>query len=485
MHMKAGIRDRAGYSRSSRAYNLPMRILLILIVLLGLGAGAAWYFAGRAAGPAIEIAQPAKAVGQIGELVVNVDTPGGQLVRLDISLEQSGRRLPLFSLSEGAAQLTREGNDRLRVTRAIGKRQIPELESGKARIVVTAVRPVLFGYREIESTAARDMEVRLIPPQIAVQSTYHYINHGGSEMVVYRVNPADAVSGVRVGDHEYLGFPASGAGLENADPALRVAFFALLWDQDVTTPIQVFARDDVGNESHATFDYRVIPKAFRSSRIPIDDRFLAKVVPAILQSSPELQVENPQDLLASFLRINRDLRRENNATIAALARQTAPEILWQGPFKQLVNSAVEAGFADRRTYVYKGQEVDRQTHLGFDLASTSAAPVHAANHGKVLYAGSLGIYGNCVILDHGMGLQSLYAHLSSIDVRVGDAVDTEQVLGRSGSTGMAGGDHLHFTLLLAGNAITPIDWWSPKWVNDRIVRKLREADTSAAAAPGG
>jgi len=463
-----------------------MRTLLVLIVLAAFGVGGAWYFAGNSPGPTLEIAQPAGAIGQTGDLVVNVDSPGGTLTQLEIALEQNGKRTPLFSLSTPtAAQMTREGEDRTRVARAIGKRQIPDLEAGKARIVVTAVRPVLFGYREVQSTATRDLDVRLTPPQIAVQSTHHYINHGGSEMVIYRVTPATAVSGVRVGDKEYPGFPASGAGIANADPALRVAFFALLWDQDRTTPMDVFARDELGNESHATFDYRVFPKKFRNSRIEIDDRFLAKVVPAILQNTPELRVENPSDLVASFLRINRDLRRENNATISALAQKTAPEVLWQGPFKQLVNTAVEAGFADQRTYVHKGQDIDQQVHLGFDLASTAAAPMYAANHGKVVYAGWLGIYGNCVILDHGMGLQSLYAHLSSIDVQVGDSVTLNGRLGRSGSTGMAGGDHLHFTMLLAGNAVTPIDWWSVQWVNDRIVRKLREAepaDTQATAA---
>jgi murein DD-endopeptidase MepM/ murein hydrolase activator NlpD len=460
-----------------------MRILLVLIVLLGIGAGAAWYVAGRAPAPTIEIVQPA-AVGQTGELVVVVDSPGGTLTQLEITLEQNGTPTPLFSLSDGnsAGQMTRESEERIRVTRAIGKRQLPELQAGTARILVTATRPVLFGYRESQATVTRDVEVRLTPPQIAVQSTHHYINYGGSEMVVYRVTPADAASGVRVGDREYPGFPASGAGLAASDPGLRVALFALLWDQDRATPIDVFARDELGNESRATFDYRVFPKTFRKSRIEIDDRFLGKVVPAILQNTPELQVENPSDLLASFLRINRDLRRENNATIAALAGRTAPQMLWQGPFKQLSNTAVEAGFADQRTYVYKGQEVDHQVHLGFDLASTSAAPVQAANHGRVLYAGWLGIYGNCVILDHGMGLQSLYAHLSSIDVKVADPVKTNDQLGRSGSTGMAGGDHLHFTMLLAGNAITPIDWWSAKWVNDRIVRKLREAEPPGARA---
>jgi murein DD-endopeptidase MepM/ murein hydrolase activator NlpD len=458
-----------------------MKALLTLIVLLALGAGGAWFFAGRAAGPAIEIAQPTKAIGPAGQLTVVIDTPHGKLAHLDIALEQNGKHMPVFSLPD-AAQITREGDHRLRLTRPIGKQQFPELQAGSARILVTAARPVLFGYRQAQSIASREIEVRLTPPRVAVLSSFHYINHGGSEMVVYRVTPADVASGVRVGDHEYPGFAASSADAALTDPALRVAFFALLWDQDVNTPIKVFAHDDVGNESTATFDYRVFPKVFRKSRIELDDRFLAKVVPAILQNSTELKVDNPSDLLGSYVRINRDLRRENNATIAALAKQTSPQILWQGPFKQLINTAVEAGFADQRTYVYQGQEVDHQVHLGFDLASIATSPVLAANRGKVAHASWLGIYGNCVIVDHGMGLQSLYAHLSSIDVKVGDMVNVNDRLGRSGSTGLAGGDHLHFTMLLNGNAITPIDWWSAQWVQDRIVRKLHEA--GAAPAPG-
>jgi murein DD-endopeptidase MepM/ murein hydrolase activator NlpD len=316
----------------------------------------------------------------------------------------------------------------------------------------------------------------LTPPQIAVLSQFHYINHGGSELVVYRVNPPDVESGVRVGDREYTGFPAGGA-----DPALRLAFFALLWDQPVNTPITVFAHDSVGNEGSGTFDFRVFAKQFRSSTINVDDRFLSRVVPAILQNSTELKVDDPSNQLASFLSINRDLRRMNNETISALAAETAPEILWRGAFKQLINTAVEAGFADQRTYVYNGQDVDHQVHLGFDLASTANAPVRAANRGRVVHAGWLGIYGNCVIIDHGMGLQSLYAHLSSTAVNTGDLVESEAELGRSGATGLAGGDHLHFTMLLGGNAITPIDWWSAQWVQDRVLRKL---DSAGIPQPG-
>src|SRR5690606_34580774 len=183
-------------------------------------------------------------------------------------------------------------------------------------------------------------------------------------------------------------------------------------------------------------------------------------------NTTELSVDDPSDLLASYLAINGDLRRINNAMIAALAEESAPELLWSGPFKQLVNTAVEAGFADQRTYVYDGRDVDHQVHLGFDLASTAAAPVLAANSGRVIHAGWLGIYGNAVILDHGMGLQSLYAHMSSLDVAVGDMVETDQRLGRTGATGLAGGDHLHFTMLLGGHATTPIAWWCSQWLED-------------------
>jgi murein DD-endopeptidase MepM/ murein hydrolase activator NlpD len=459
-----------------------MKKLLGLLVLLVIAAGLAWYGAGREAGPRIDIVAPQSAMGHAGSLTLDIESPGGKLKSLDVSLEQGKASASIFQLdATDAGALVHEGPNRVRLTRPIGTQQFPQLAAGTARIVVTASRPVLFGYRRVSSTATRDVAVRLTPPIISVVSTLHYINQGGSEMVVYRVSPSNVASGVQVGNDEYPGFPASGAHIPNADPGLRVAFFALLWDQSAGTPISLYARDDVGNEARATFDYRVFPKHFRESRIPIDDRFLQKVVPPILANAPQLKVADPSNLLVGFLRINGDLRREDSEKIAAIARTTATEILWQGAFKQLVDTAVEAGFADQRTYVYKGEVVDHAVHLGFDLASVAGAPVHASNRGRVVHAGWLDIYGNCVIVDHGMGLQSLYAHLSSIGVHVGDTVDKGALLGHTGSTGLAGGDHLHFTMLLDGRAITPIDWWSQKWVQDRIMRKLGEAGATIPA----
>jgi murein DD-endopeptidase MepM/ murein hydrolase activator NlpD len=452
-----------------------MRKLLVLFVL-AIVFVIAWLIAGRGAGPEITMEWPTSAIGQSGELVLLIDAPKGRLTTLDVELTQGENRIPVFTLAEGdSAAIVPAGENRFRFTDSIGKRHYPELVEGPAVVHVTAGQPTLFGLQQTKTTLTRPVAVRLTPPSVAVLSTHHYINHGGSEMVVYRATPAGVPSGVRVGDREFRGFPASGAGITSADSSLQVAFFALSYDQDVNTPISVFARDDAGNQATAALEHRVFPKQFRRSRIEVDDAFLGRVVPAILQNSPDFKVENPGDLLASYVRINRDLRRMNDSVIAALALETSPRMLWQGPFKQLLNSAVEAGFADRRTYLYKGDSIDFQTHLGFDLASTSAAPVLAANSGVVVHAGYLGIYGNCVILDHGMGLQSLYAHLSSIGVQRGDSVQMNQELGRSGTTGLAGGDHLHFTMLLGGRAVTPIDWWSAQWVADRITRKLNEA----------
>ena len=152
------------------------------------------------------------------------------------------------------------------------------------------------------------------------------------------------------------------------------------------------------------------------------------------------------DLVTQYVRINADLRQENANYLLALAKKTQPHLLWQGSFRQLGNSQVESSFADHRTYLYNGQAIDQQVHLGFDLAVTANVAILASNHGVVVHADFLGIYGNCVVIDHGMGLQSLYAHLSSIGVRVGDAVKQGREIGRSGRTGLAGGDHLHFII---------------------------------------
>jgi murein DD-endopeptidase MepM/ murein hydrolase activator NlpD len=193
------------------------------------------------------------------------------------------------------------------------------------------------------------------------------------------------------------------------------------------------------------------------------------------------------------LEVNRSLRRVSEEKLKAVTAKSAPKPMWDGAFSRQSNAAPMSGFADRRTYLYGGQAIDHQVHLGVDLASVLRAPIEAAHNGVVVFADNLGIYGNTVVLDHGLGVFSLYGHLSSIGVKVGQQVRIKEPLGQSGDTGLAGGDHLHFSIMIYGTHVDPREWWDGKWIRDHITSALNllpsaEAAAAAAAvraAPGG
>jgi murein DD-endopeptidase MepM/ murein hydrolase activator NlpD len=129
--------------------------------------------------------------------------------------------------------------------------------------------------------------------------------------------------------------------------------------------------------------------------------------------------------------------------------------------------------------------VDQQIHMGEDLASLMNSPVYAGNNGAVVYAEPLGIYGHTVILDHGLGVFSSYSHMSKIDVKVGEKLQKGAVLGQTGTTGLAAGDHLHFAINLQGEFVDPLEWWDPHWLRDQVERVWAQAGTAAAAAASG
>jgi murein DD-endopeptidase MepM/ murein hydrolase activator NlpD len=347
-----------------------------------------------------------------------------------------------------------------------GHREIPSLQEGRATLVIVATNDS-WGrfFRGGRSELLLDLPVRLTPPQVQVLSFPHYINQGGAELIVFKVSTGTTQSGVRVGDSFFPSWP-----VKESMPETRLCLFAYGYNVDPATPARIVARDDAGNETVSNFVYRVFPKQFRTDTIELKDDFMARVVPAIMSQTPEL--EDQGGLLKNFLLINGQLRATNARELVAFAQKTADHFLWTKPFIQLGNSKVEAAFADYRTYVYHGETVDHQTHLGFDLAVVEHNPVVAANDGVIVHAGYFGIYGNTVIIDHGCGLQSLYAHLSSMEVKPGQQVKRGQLIGHSGETGLAGGDHLHFTMLLDGIPINPVEWWDPHWIHDRIEVKL-------------
>jgi len=350
---------------------------------------------------------------------------------------------------------------------SVGRKEIPDLKEGSATLIVTATNNS-WGrfFRGGQSQLIKDLPVRFVPPRAEILTAQHYINQGGCDMALFKVSQGTVESGVQVGSYFFPSWPVS-----DSDLSTRMCIFAYPYDVDPATPARVVARDDAGNQTLVNFNYKVFPKKFKSDTINVTDDFLQRVVPPIMSQTPELSDQG--DLLKNFLLVNGPLRRMDAQQLVAFSQKTASHLTWTQPFVQLGNSKVEASFADYRTYMYNGQVIDHQTHLGFDLAVVQHTPVLAANDGKVIYVGFLGIYGNVVVIDHGCGLQSLYAHLSSFETKEGEEVKHGQVIARSGQTGLAAGDHLHFTMLLDGIPVNPVEWWDPHWIHDRIEAKLQ------------
>jgi murein DD-endopeptidase MepM/ murein hydrolase activator NlpD len=309
------------------------------------------------------------------------------------------------------------------------------------------------------------MTVDTIPPAIRAISRMHNVYTGGTGLVIYQASSDTKEDGLFVDGHFSPGFPVDG----NPQEGIRLCYFAMPHRLKKNPSVYLWAKDKADNVSQSTFYFHIIRKSFRTESLNITDRFLKRVLPyfSFYSFDPELSDVD------KFLKINNDLRQENHHTLIKLMEKTSPERFWEAPFLRLKNAATMSRFADRRLYYYKKKKIDEKFHLGVDLASLSNSPVQAANHGKVLFAGRLGIYGLTVVLDHGEGLASIYGHLSKLEATPDQMVKKGDVIGFTGRTGLAGGDHLHFAIMVNGVMVNPIEWWDNHWIKDNVTRKLK------------
>ena len=314
-----------------------------------------------------------------------------------------------------------------------------------------------------QSLVEHKMTVDTIPPAIRAISRMHYVNVGGTGFIVYQASSDSIESGLFVDDFLFPGFSVKGS-----EEGYHVCYFAIPYDIKANPEVQLWAKDKAGNQSTANFYCKIRRKRFRTERLNITDRFLKRILPYF-----SFYTLNPTDSdIKKFLMINRELRKDNGSALYNLRTETNPEKLWDGTWLRLKNAATMARFADHRLYFYKGKKIDEQVHLGVDLASLANSAVQAANNGRVIFADRLGIYGLTVVLDHGQGLTSVYSHLSKIGVDINQEVEKGETIGLTGQTGLAGGDHLHFGIMVSGMPVNPIEWWDNHWIQDNVTRKL-------------
>ena len=406
----------------------------------------------RSATPVVDLPSTLATLGQATPITVQVRDPRG-VRSVNAFLEQNGARYEVFSMMQPSKTPESTWNF------TAGVKTTPQLQAGKAKLIVEATSNDLL---KKTGRIERELTVVTQPPSVSVDSEQHYLYLGMADLATFNVSGSWTEAGVRVGDQKFRAWPMPG-GKEG-----MFSMYAFAWNMPPDTVPMVYAANAAGNDVTSPlvviFPKKEQPK-YSTHDLQVSDAFLNKVI-------NELDPNGTGDPAARFVKINSEMRKANNKTLADLQYKTADKILWSRPFIRQPHSQAEANFADVRNYIYHGKKIDQQVHLGYDLAVTQHVGVQAANDGKVVYAAPLGIYGNCIVVDHGYGLQTIYGHLSRIDVHEGDMVKQGQVMGLSGMTGMAGGDHIHFAMQLDGVQIDPKEWWDPHWIQDHIAKRV-------------
>jgi murein DD-endopeptidase MepM/ murein hydrolase activator NlpD len=435
----------------------PLLAVLLVVVVAAIVAGI--YFLGprfETDPPQIALSTNADVVGAAPfEITVSDKGRGIKSVAATVTQGTTEHKLPFEQSNEPVAEK--------KIPVALAK--IPGIKEGPAVLRVVARDASLWhSFSGNEAVLEKTLTIDITPPTIELIADDRYVNFGGVGVIVYKPSADTAKSGIKMGDYFFPGF----AGQIKSRPDAFLALFAHPYNVPPEARPALVATDKAGNTREMRIAYELKDVRYKKSTIAISDNFLNNKVAPLLTDVAARQ-GGPKEI---FVAVNQGMRKVNEAKITEVTSKATPQMLWKDAFAQLSNSKVEANFADLRTYTYNNEPTSTAYHLGYDLSVTKNYPVEAANSGTVAFTGDLGIYGNTVILDHGLGLFTLYGHMNSIDVKVGDSVAKRQPLGRTGETGLAAGDHLHFGIYLDGLAVLPVEWWDQKWINDNIAPKL-------------
>ncbi|AQW86505.1 zinc metallopeptidase, M23 family [Campylobacter pinnipediorum subsp. caledonicus] len=307
-------------------------------------------------------------------------------------------------------------------------------------------------------------------PDVYVLSNSYSISNGGAAAVVFKATDNDLKDVYIQTNYGKKFIPT---------PFYKEGYYAALiaWPVSVDNfSAEVVALDNAGNETKSHIRYFYKKNNYRTSTIPLRDSFLDGKISQLA----EVYSKSTKDMsrLEKMKFINEDLRNENTNKISKITSVVSKEMInkfYLNTFYPLKNAKKVADFADHRFYTYNNQQVSEAWHMGLDLASVAAARIISSNDGKVVFVGDNGIYGLNIIIDHGFGLYSLYAHCSSAKVKLNDTVKAGDHIANTGTSGLALGDHLHFGILVQGEEVRPQQWFDNKWMKDNIINVLNVA----------
>ena len=417
--------------------------------------------------PEIKLELPSQYLNKAYEISLSVSDTGKGLKNVRVSILKQNKEILLLSKRYPNPGVMGSGvfKDSFKIPVKFDGQKVTD---GEALIIIHVSDYSFRGWNKGNfSYIEKKVIIDSIPPKVSIMTRTHNIKKGGAGLVVYRLFEDKIKSGVMIDDNFFPGF----SGMFS-DKDVYASFIGLGHNQGPGAKIAVVAQDSAGNTTRKGFHYYIGNKKFKKDTLNISQNFLDKNIPNF--NLPEDSGYNGSDksLLEKFIYINSTIREKNCSTILKKSLKTQNKLMWKGKFLRLPGSARRASFGDRRIYKHNGKEISRAVHLGVDLASVKKSRVSAANSGRIIAAENIGIFGNSIIIDHGFGLCTLYSHLSSFEVEEGANVKKGDTIGRTGVTGLVGGDHLHFGVFVNNIFVNPVEWWDQKWVENNIISKI-------------
>ncbi len=316
-------------------------------------------------------------------------------------------------------------------------------------------------------------------PNVNIVANSYSVTQGGSALVIFQASDDDGLADLYI-EAAHKKF--------KVQPYKKNGYFVSLiaWPfREDSFTAKVVARDRAGNKRASVIPYYTKKRNYRTSTIRASDKFIdGKITDLAEQDSKYMKADRFERLKA----VNETMRIDNEKLIHRYTSNLSNDVLdsWKiKKFYPLKNGKKVASFGDHRYYYYgkKSNVISESYHLGYDMASTKMARIVASNGGKVVFADYNGIYGNMPIIDHGLGLYTLYGHCATVDVKDGDEVKAGDTIAKTGMTGLALGDHLHFGILVQGIEVRPVEWLDSKWIRDNIDKIFNDADAIIGGLP--
>jgi murein DD-endopeptidase MepM/ murein hydrolase activator NlpD len=408
----------------------------------------------------------------IVELEKEIDWNLKQPIKVKIK-DESGIKFVRAVLSDGTNSITLEK----RVFDQIQKEVILDIEFPRTGFVgnkkhfelaieaIDASKWNFFAGNSVVQKALINVDTK--KPELFIVNNSYKIIKGGAAVVVFKAHDENLESLYIQTNFGKNFYPT---------PFYKDGFFVslLAWPSDEENfSAKIIATDKAGNISKESVRFYLKNRKYRVSKINLKDNFLdGKIADLASELSQNTSSMTP---LERFKFINEDVRRGNEEIIKKITSKVPKERIESfsvTPFYPLKNAAAVASFGDHRFYRYQNSEVSQSFHVGLDLASTAEATILSSNEGKVVFAEQNGIYGENLIISHGLGLYTLYGHCSNFLVSLGDEVKKDQPVAKTGVTGLALGDHLHFGVLVQGIEVRPEEWMDSSWLQDNIFSVL-------------